>query len=81
MYPDQLVLKHDIVVAGAKPIKQNCYRVNPVKGALMKSETEYMLKCGFARPSSSPCSSFTIIDSYLLLHVEDCVATMGMPNL
>ena len=51
------VLSHDVDVGNARPIKQHAYRVNSVKRALMKQEAEYLLRHGFARPSSSPWSS------------------------
>ena len=51
------VLSHDVDVKNARPVKQHAYRVNSVKRALMKQEAEYLLRHGFARPSSSPWSS------------------------
>lgn len=41
----------------------NTYRVNPVKRAQMKTETEYLLQHGFARHSSSPWSSPCLIEA------------------
>ncbi len=35
------VIKHDIDVGSPVPVKQNAYRVTPVKRALMKQETQY----------------------------------------
>lgn len=93
------VLKHDIDVADAKPRKQHSYSINPVKRALIKSETDYMLKHSFAKqnasPWSSPClletrpdgsrfitdfqkvNSVTVVHSYPLPRIEDCVDTIG----
>lgn len=51
------VLQHDIAVDSARTIKQHAYRINPVKRAQMKNETDYLLKHGFVRHSSSPWSS------------------------
>ncbi len=51
------VLKHDIDVADHRPIKQNAYRINPVKREIMKQETDYLVKHGLAVPSSSPWCS------------------------
>ena len=51
------VLQHDIDVGDANPIKQHHYRANPTKRALMKTEAEYLLQHGLAKPSSSPWSS------------------------
>jgi len=51
------VLQHDIDVRDAKPIKQHPYRVNGVKRAAMKTETDYLLENGLARHSYSPWSS------------------------
>ena len=51
------VLEHDIDVGDASPIKQHPYRVNAVKRAAMRQETQYLLEHGLAKPSSSPCSS------------------------
>uniref|UniRef100_A0A8C1TD20 Gypsy retrotransposon integrase-like protein 1 n=1 Tax=Cyprinus carpio TaxID=7962 RepID=A0A8C1TD20_CYPCA len=60
------VLRHDINVGGAFPIKQHAYRVNAVKRTIMKQETEYLLKNGLAKHSSSPWSS-----PCLLVHKPD----------
>lgn len=51
------VLKHDIKVTCSSPIKQHAYRVNPVKRAVMRAETEYLVTNGLAMHSSSPWSS------------------------
>ncbi len=51
------VLKHDIDVSNAAPIKQHAYRVNTVKRSVMKNEVEYLLKNDLAKPSCSPWSS------------------------
>lgn len=51
------VLEHDIDVGDCSPIKQNSYRVNPIKRGIMQEETAYLLEHGFAVPSSSPWSS------------------------
>lgn len=51
------VLEHDIDVGDCSPIKQNSYRVNPIKREIMQEETAYLLEHGFAVPSSSPWSS------------------------
>ncbi|KAL1249464.1 hypothetical protein QQF64_020469 [Cirrhinus molitorella] len=52
-------MRHDIDVQNAKPIKQHAYRVNAVKRAVMKKETDYLVENGLARYScsswSSPC--------------------------
>ncbi len=56
------VLKHDIDVADHRPIKQNAYRINPVKREIMKQETDYLVKHGLAVPSSSPwCSPCLLV--------------------
>ncbi|KAL2088699.1 hypothetical protein ACEWY4_015598 [Coilia grayii] len=53
------VLKHDIDVGSADPIKQHPYRVNPAKREVLRREVEYMLANGIAEHSisswSSPC--------------------------
>ncbi len=51
------VLEHDIDVGECSPIKQNSYRVNPIKRKIMQEETAYLLEHGFAVPSSSSWSS------------------------
>lgn len=56
------VLKYDIDVNDAKPIKQHAYRVNPTKRALLKKETEYLLQNGLAWPSSSPWCSPCLLE-------------------
>lgn len=57
------VLKHDIDVKGARPMKQHHYRVNPVKRALMKQEAQYLIQHGLAIPSSSPWSSPCLLEA------------------
>lgn len=51
------VLQHDIVVNGARPIKQHAYRVNAVKKSIMRQEVSYLLENDLAKPSCSPWSS------------------------
>jgi len=48
---------HDVDVGDARPVKQNAYRVNPLKAKMMNSEVDYMLKHGIIQPSRSPWSS------------------------
>lgn len=56
------VLTHDIDVSSHAPIKQNAYRVNPVKRELMRRETQYLLEHNLAAPSSSAwCSPCLIV--------------------
>lgn len=57
------VLKHDIDVQNAKPIKQHPYRVNPTKRLLMKQDSEYLLQHGLAEPSQSPWSSPCLLEA------------------
>ncbi len=51
------VLQHEIVVNGARPIKQHAYRVNAVKKSIMRQEVSYLLENDLAKPSCSPWSS------------------------
>ena len=51
------VLKHDIDVGTASPIKQHAYRCPLAKRELMKKEADYLLENGLAVPSCSPWSS------------------------
>ena len=51
------VLQHDIDVAGAAPIKQHPYRVNPDKRHRLRGQVDYMLQHAIAEPSCSPWSS------------------------
>ncbi len=56
------VIKLDIDVGSPVPVKQNAYRVNPVKRALMKQETQYLLEHSLAVPSASPwCSPCLLV--------------------
>ncbi len=56
------VTEHDIDVGSHIPVKQNAYRVNPIKRDLMKHETQYLLEHGLAVPSSSPwCSQCLLV--------------------
>ena len=51
------ILKHDIDVGSASPIKQHAYRCPLAKIELMKKEANYLLENGLAVPSCSPWSS------------------------
>ncbi len=56
------VLEHDIDVGDHRPVKQNAYRINPVKREIMKKETQYLIEHGLAVPSSSPwCSPCLLV--------------------
>ncbi len=55
------VIEH-IDVGSHIPVKQNAYRVNPIKRDLMKHETQNLLEHGLAVPSSSPwCSPCLLV--------------------
>lgn len=51
------VLRHDIDVGDASPIRQHVYRCSPAKREAMRTEVEYLVENGFAKPSCSPWSS------------------------
>ena len=51
------VLKHDIDVGGAAPIRQHPYRVNTTKRLIMSQEASYLVENNLASSSSSPWSS------------------------
>ena len=51
------VLKHDIDVGGAAPIRQHPYRVNATKRLIMSQEVSYLVENNLASSSSSPWSS------------------------
>uniref|UniRef100_A0A1A8HXS3 Gypsy retrotransposon integrase-like protein 1 n=1 Tax=Nothobranchius kuhntae TaxID=321403 RepID=A0A1A8HXS3_NOTKU len=53
---------HDVVLTEPTPIKQHPYRVSPDKRALMKQETDYLIRNGLAIPSCSPWSSPCLIE-------------------
>lgn len=56
------VLEHDIDVGDHYPVKQNAYRINPVKCEIMQKETQYLIEHGLAVPSSSPwCSPCLLV--------------------
>ncbi len=56
------VLMRDIDVGDHRPVKQNAYRVNPVKREIMKKETQYLIENGLAVPSCSPrCSPCVLV--------------------
>ena len=50
---------HDVIVTDSKPIKQNPYRMNPVKQNYLREEVKFLLENDFIEPSqsnySSPC--------------------------
>jgi hypothetical protein len=52
-------IEHDVDIGDTVPIKQNPYRLNPAKRAVMKAEIQSMLDMGIVVPSvsawSSPC--------------------------
>lgn len=52
-------IEHDIDVGTSCPVKQNAYRVNPLKRDLLKQEVNSLLTHHLAEPSfsswSSPC--------------------------
>ena len=50
-------MHHDIEVMYATPIKQQPYRVNPVKLQFLRKEVDYMLGNGIIELSSSEWSS------------------------
>ena len=53
---------HDIeLIPGARPIKQNAYKLNLVKKEIMKREVEYLLTNNLAEPSLSPWASPCIL--------------------
>ncbi len=53
---------HDIDVGDHPPVKQNAYRVNPVKCEIMEKETQYLVENGLAVPSCSPwCSPCLLV--------------------
>ncbi len=57
-----MCLEHDIDVGDHRPVKQNAYRINPVKREIMKKETQYLIEHGLAVPSSSPwCSPCLLV--------------------
>ncbi|KAL0152873.1 hypothetical protein M9458_051806 [Cirrhinus mrigala] len=85
------VLTHDIDVGDSLPIKQNAYRVNPKKRAIMKEEIEYTLRHDIAIPSQNPgltqlfdsaltMNKITKADSFPLPRVKDCVDRVGSAN-
>ncbi len=51
------VLEHDIDVGDNRPVKQNAYRINPVKCEIMQKEMQYLIQHGLDMPSSSPWCS------------------------
>ncbi len=51
------VLEHDIDVGDNRPVKQNAYRINPVKREIMQKEMQYLIQHGLDVPSSSPWCS------------------------
>ena len=56
------VLKHDIEVKDARPIKQHAYCANQTKRQLMTQEVEYLLQNDLASASSSPWSSPCLLE-------------------
>lgn len=59
------VLKHDIEIKDARPIKQHAYCANQTEHQLMKQEVEYLLQNDSASASSSPWSSPCLLDHRL----------------
>lgn len=85
------VLTHDIDVGNSLPVKQNAYRLNPNKCAIMKEEVEYMIlpspvkACG-VDSSFRFCTDYRKVNkitkpnSFPLPWVEDCVDRVGSAN-
>ena len=55
------LLKHDVDVGNATPVKQHPYRMNPGKSALVEKEVQYMLDNKLVKPSKSPWSSPVVL--------------------
>ena len=54
---------YDVDIEGSKPIKQNSYRMNPMKLQFLREEIQYLLDNGFIQPSQSDWSSPCILMS------------------
>ena len=55
------LVKHDVDVGDARPIKQGPYRLNPIKNQIVDKEVEYMLQNNLIEASSSPWSSPVVL--------------------
>lgn len=55
------ILKHDVDVGEAQPIKQCPYRLNPLKREIVKEEVKYMLDHNLVEPSYSSWSSPVVL--------------------
>ncbi len=68
------VLQHDIDVGNAVPAKKHAYRVNARKRSVMKTEVEYLLENGLAKPSCSlwsyPCLLVTKSDGCAIFSTD-----------
>ena len=51
------VLKHDVDVGNANPVKQHPYRANPIKLEKLRKEVQYMLDNDIIEPSQSSWAS------------------------
>ncbi|KAJ8018540.1 hypothetical protein HOLleu_43415 [Holothuria leucospilota] len=51
------LVEHDVDVKDSPPIKQQPYRMNPMKQEIVKKEIQYMLENNLISPSNSPWSS------------------------
>ena len=53
---------HDVeLIDGSKPVKQNPYRMDPVKQQILREEVQYLLDNDFIEPSQSEWSSPCIL--------------------
>ncbi|KAL7868836.1 hypothetical protein SRHO_G00102200 [Serrasalmus rhombeus] len=70
------LVEHDIDVAGALPIRQHAYRVNPTKRELLRREVDYLIANNLAEPSfsawSSPCLLVDKPDANLTINLAKC---------
>ena len=55
------IIKHDVDVGDARPIKQGPYRINPNKNQIVNKEVEYMLNHNLIEASHSPWSSPVVL--------------------
>ena len=55
------MLLHDIDVGDAHPIKQNPYRLNPIKSEVVKNKVQYMIDNDLICRSKTPWSSLVVL--------------------
>ncbi|XP_063854398.1 uncharacterized protein LOC135096645 [Scylla paramamosain] len=73
IYCQTVLVKHDVDMGDAAPVKLPLYRVNPHKQQLLEEELRYMLDYGIIKRTYSEWSSPVTESSLISLMVRLCI--------